>query len=73
MTKTEKTRLTLDVTSEENGLLEKIAHERGMTKSAILRESLGFMSVVMSARRNAQKVCIVDEKNNSMREVILGR
>lgn len=68
-----KTRFTLDVTQEEDKLLTRLAKERGVSKAAILRESLGLFDVASNARKHNEKVCIVNEKNKMMREVVLTR
>ena len=45
-----RTRLTLDLSERLNGVVERIAKERGLTKADVLRTAIEFLTLADSAR-----------------------
>ncbi len=66
----EKVRLSLDISSEMNELLEKLADLTGGTKSDVLRKAITLMEVAVEAKRNGKKFGIAEKDQPLATEIV---
>jgi predicted transcriptional regulator len=66
----EKVRLSLDISSELNDLLERLAEQSGSTKSEVLRKAIALMEVATEAKRQGKKFGIADRDQQLSTEII---
>jgi len=67
---TEKVRLSLDLSQELNDTLDRLAAEGGTTKSELLRKAIALVDVATQAKRNHQKLAIVDEQQHVVSQIV---
>lgn len=65
-----KIRLTLDVSSELNDVLQSIADAEGCSKSDVLRRAVVLMKVVKEANSQGKKVGIASEGQSLQTEFV---
>lgn len=63
-------RLSLDLSSQTNALLESLAADMHTTKSGVLRKAIALVQVAEEARRNNRKVGVLDSEQNVFSEII---
>lgn len=56
-----KVRLSLEVSSELNELLERLARETGSTKSEVLRKAIALIDVAVEAKEQGQRLYVSDQ------------
>lgn len=66
----EKVRLSLDISSEMNELLERLADATGGTKSDVLRRAIALMEVAVEAKRQGKKFGIAEKDQPLATEII---
>ncbi len=66
----EKIRLSLDVSTEMNELLERLADATGGTKSDVLRRAVALMEVLVEAKRQGKKFGIAEKDQPLATEII---
>ncbi len=65
-----KVRLSLDISSELNTLLEQLAETTGGTKSDVLRKAIALMEVAVEAKRQGKKFGIADKDQQLATEIV---
>jgi predicted transcriptional regulator len=63
-------RLTLDVSEELNGVLEKLASEAHTSKSEVLRRSINLMDFAYREARKGRKIGSAETEKNLDTEVV---
>ncbi|MBD0373826.1 MAG: DNA-binding protein [Pyrinomonadaceae bacterium] len=69
-TEKEKVRLSLDISTELNELLESLAAKTGGTKSDVLRKAIALMEVAVEAKRQGKKFGIAEKDQQLSTEII---
>jgi predicted transcriptional regulator len=65
-----KVRLSLDISSELNSLLEELAASIGGTKSEVLRKAIALMQVAVEAKKQGKKFGIAEKDQPLATEII---
>lgn len=65
-----RTRLTFDVSSELNDMLEKLAESTGSTKSEVLRKAIALMDVAVDAKAKGQKVVVANDQDQVVTRIV---
>jgi hypothetical protein len=68
----DRVRLSLDVSTELNNLLQELADETGTTKSDVLRKAIALMDVAVDAKREGKRVFISDHAPEGASREIVG-
>lgn len=63
-------RLSLDVSSELNEALEKVASETHSTKSDVLRKSIALLEMAVREKRQGNHLGIFDGKQKIVKEIV---
>lgn len=66
----EKVRLSLDVSSELDSTLKKLAHDIGGTKSDVLRKAITLMEVAMEGKQRGHRLGLADKDRKFVTEII---
>jgi predicted transcriptional regulator len=66
----EKIRMNLQVSSELNDVLDKIADETGSNRSDVIRQALALMKVVHEAKRNGKRLGLVTDPAKLETEIV---
>ena len=66
----EKVRLSLDISTELDSLLEQLAAATGSTKSDILRKAIALMEVAVEAKRQGKKFGIAEKDEQLTTEIV---
>jgi hypothetical protein len=66
----DKVRLNLQVSSELNNVLEKIADSSGSTKTDVIRQALALMKVAYNAKKNGKHLGLVADADKLDTEII---
>ncbi|HXY99391.1 MAG TPA: hypothetical protein VEI03_05295 [Stellaceae bacterium] len=70
MARSQKVRLTLDVSEGLNEILEDIAAESGVTKSEVIRKAVAMLDVAHKAAREGKQLTI--SKDGKIEKQIVG-
>ena len=65
-----RTRLTFDVSSELNEMLEKLAEQTSATKSEVLRKAIALMDVAVDAKSKGQKIVLADNDDRVVTKIV---
>ncbi len=65
-----KVRLSLDISTEMNSLLEQLSEKTGGTKSDVLRKAIALMEVAVDAKRQGKKFGIAEKDQQLATEII---
>jgi predicted DNA-binding protein len=68
--KKSRVRLSLELSSEANDVLVKLAQKTGGTKSDILRKAIALMLFAVEAKEKGQKVGIAEDGQTLATEII---
>ncbi len=63
-------RLSLDVSSELNDVLESAANETHTTKSDVLRKSIALLEMAIREKKHGYHLGIFDNKNKIVKEIV---
>ena len=63
-------RLSLDLSTQTNSMLEALASEMHTTKSGVLRKALALVQVAEEAKRNKRKIGVLDTEQNVFSEIV---
>lgn len=70
MANNNRTRLTFDVSSELNEMLERLAAQTSATKSEVLRKAIALMDVAVDAKTKGQKIVLADDKDQVVTKIV---
>lgn len=65
-----KVRLNLQVSTELNQVLERIAEDTGSTRTDVIRQALALMKVAHEARKGGRHIGIVDDAKYLDTEIV---
>lgn len=65
-----KVRLSLDISTEMNTLLEQLSATTGGTKSDVLRKAIALMEIAVDAKRQGKKFGIAEKDQQLATEII---
>jgi hypothetical protein len=65
-----KVRLSLDISTEMNSLLEQLSATTGGTKSDVLRKAIALMEIAVDAKRQGKKFGIAEKDQQLATEII---
>ncbi|KPF71429.1 hypothetical protein IP88_10835 [alpha proteobacterium AAP81b] len=63
-------RLSVDLSSQTNALLEALANDLHTTKSGVMRKAIALVQVAEEAKRNNRKIGVMDSERNVFSEII---
>lgn len=63
-------RLSLDVSSELNNILDKVASETHSTKSEVLRKSIALLEMALREKKVGNHLGVFDEKQKIVKEIV---
>jgi len=66
----DKIRMNLQVSSELNDVLDKIAGETGTNRSDVIRQALALMKVAHEAKRNGKRLGLVTDPSKLETEIV---
>jgi predicted transcriptional regulator len=70
MAENQKVRLSLDLSSQANNVLDELATQQSTTKADILRKAIELISVSMAAKQKGQRLALLDNDKNVISEII---
>jgi predicted transcriptional regulator len=68
--KREIVRLSLDLSSETNEILERLANDSHVSKADILRKAIALMEVATDAKKRGQKFGVANKDQNLATEIV---
>lgn len=63
-------RLSLDVSSELNNVLENVANETHSTKSDVLRKSIALLEMAVREKKHGHHLGVFNSKQQIVKEII---
>lgn len=63
-------RVSLDMSPEDNDLLEKLASAHGTTKSQILRRAVALFHVASEAKASGNRIAVIDQEKKVVTEIV---
>ena len=69
--KANKKTMTLNITEQEMVILEKLAGEKGVTKTALIRQALRLYQTIDEKLKNGEDISCLQERSSLLKDCLI--